>query len=152
MVKDLFETLLEETGNTLQIANLHPDRNNSCLIKLTNGVSVQLELDPYQQSIVMGSDLGGLPTGRYRENVFREALKTNGVNETHHGILAYSTKTDHMVLFETLALRDLTGEKIADALTPFSEKALKWKNALEHGEVPTLSNIRTSTGMFGLRP
>ena len=152
MVKDLFETLLEEAGQVLQIPTLHPDRNNSCLIKLMNGVSVQIEMDAYQQAIVMGSDLGGLPTGRYRENVFREALKSNGVHEIHHGILAYSSKSDHMVLFEILPLKDLNGERIADALNPFSEKAERWKNALEHGEVPTMSNIRSSTGMFGLRP
>ena len=152
MVKDIFDTLLDELGKILTISDLHPDKNHSCQIKMVNGLNIQLEMDAYQQGIIMGCDLGGLPTGRYRENVFREALKLNGSKDSKNGILAYSNKSDHLILFEHLPLHELTGEKISDALTPFSEKAFRWKEALEHGEVPVLSNVRTSAGMFGLRP
>lgn len=152
MVKEIFETLLEEAGKVLNIADLHPDRNHSCQVRLINGLTIQIEMDPYQQGVILGCDLGGLPTGKYRENVFREALKINGQKAPHHGILAYSSKSDHMVLYEVLPLKDLTGERIADEIAPFAEKALLWKEALSHGETPTLSNVRTSQGMFGLRP
>lgn len=152
MVKEIFETLLEEAGKVLNIPDLHPDKNHSCLVRLPNGLNIQIEMDPYQQGIILGCDIGGLPAGKYRENVFREALKINGQKAPHHGILAYSNKTEHMVLYELLPLKDLTGEKIADAIAPFAEKALLWKEALARGETPVLSNIRTSGGMFGLRP
>lgn len=152
MVKGIFETLLEETGKVLKIPDLHPDQNNSCLVRLPNGLNIQIEMDPYQQGIILGCDLGPIPSGKYRENVFREALKINGQKAPHHGVLSFSNKTEHMVLYELLPLKDLTGEKIADAITPFSEKALLWKEALAKGETPVLSNVRTSTGMFGLRP
>ena len=153
MVKDVFDTLLEEVGRSLEIPDLHPDSHHSCLIKLINGVSVQIEMDSQLQFITLGSDLGSLPTGKYRENVFREALKTNAQSGgVLHGVLAFSNKTDHLVLFKQMPMQDLTGEKIADEIAPFSEKALHWKNALEHGEVPVVSNIHTSAGMFGLRP
>lgn len=152
MVKDIFETLLEELGKTMQINDLHPDRNHSCLIKFPNGVQVQIEMDPFGQMIIMGADLGPIPTGRYRANFFREALKANAQPEPINGILAYSQKSEHVVIFQYLNLKDLTGERIADALAPFLEKALKWQEALAHGDVPTVSIGTASAGMFGLRP
>lgn len=152
MVKEIFETILDELGQTLQIPDLHPDRNHSCLITFPNGVAVQIEMDPYSQTIMLGSDLGSIPNGPYRVNFFRETLKANAQPDPLNGIFAYSQKTDHVVLFQYLNLRDLTGEKIADALAPFMEKALKWKEALSHGEVPSISTGTSSAGMFGLRP
>ncbi len=152
MVKALFEALLEELGKTLKISDLHPDRNNSCLISLPNKLKLQLEMDSHAQNILLGCDLGPIPPGRYRENVFKEALKSNGLSGPNHGTVAFSQKTEHIILFKYLNVKDLTGEKIADAIGPFTEKALKWKTALEHGEVPLASNLQTSSGMFGLRP
>lgn len=152
MVKEIFHTLLDELGHVMQIPDLHPDRHHSCLIRLPNGLGLQIEIDSQMQFLTIGCDLGSVPTGRYRENVFREALKANGLPTPHHGILAYSTKSDHLVLFSQLHVKELSGQKIADEIAPFSEKALLWKSALEHGEVPTTSSIHTSSGMFGLRP
>ena len=151
MVKELLESLLEELGKVIEISTLRPDQNRSCLITFPDGLQVQIELDPQGTSIIIGCDLGSAPPGRYRENVFREALKTNNLPPPHNGILAFSQKSDHLILFENLPTKDLTGEKIADALEPFNEKARKWKDALLRGDIPTVSNIRTSSGMFGLR-
>jgi hypothetical protein len=151
MVKDLFDSLLEETGHALQIPNLHADRNNTCLIQLSNGLKVQLEIEPKAQIFMIGCDLGEVPIGRYRNNLFREALRANGLPGPQAGILAYSSKTDHLVLFKALPLKELNGERIADALESFSEKALLWKQAVDNGEIPALYTNRPSAGMFGLR-
>ncbi len=151
MVKALFDNLLEELGKTIGIPTLHPDNNNSCLITFPNGLQMQLEMDSQALNILLGCDLGSIPQGRYRENVFREALKNNGLPAAR-AILAFSEKTEHMVLFEYINTKDLTGEKIADEIAPFTEKALQWKSALEHGDIPSSSNVYTSSGMFGLRP
>lgn len=154
MVKDLYGTLLEELGRAMQIPDLHPDRNNACQIRLKNGLQIQVEINPKNNMLLLGCDLGDIPQGRYRVDLFREALKANGMPYPQHGILSYSNKTDHLILYEFLSLQDLTGDKIADALTPFTEKALIWKNAMANNEVPvvTFAGSRPSMGMFGLRP
>lgn len=154
MVKDLYGSLLEELGRALQITDLHPDRNNSCLIRLKNGLQLQVEIHPKTESLLLGCDLGDLPPGRFRVDLFREALRANGLPYPQHGILAYSQKSDHLILFEFLPLKDLTGDKIADEVTPFAEKALLWKNGIANNEVPvvTFAGARPSMGMFGLRP
>lgn len=155
MVTDLFGSLLQELGKILEIPDLHPDRNNSCLIKLKSGLSIQLEFDRSGQFLILGSDLGTVPPGRYRENLFREALKANDLPYPNHGTLAYSKKSDHLIIFEKMAAADMTGEKIAAEIMPFSEKALVWKEALQKGDVPIINqgySSQKSAGMFGLKP
>lgn len=151
MVKNLFEALLDEVGHSLKINDLHPDRNHTCLISMPNGIKVQLEMHSRSQEFVIGADLGQIPPGRYRENLFLEALRANGM-ANHVGVLAYSAKTDHLILFQTIHLKDLTGERIASDMTPFLEKAQLWKEAMEKGEIPVVATMKTSMGMFGLRP
>jgi hypothetical protein len=152
MVKELFESLLDELGTVMDIPDLHPDRNHTCLITFPNKLDIQIEMESHGRNIVIGTELGNIPAGRYRENIFREALKINGTQPPLHGVLSYSNKSRSLVLFEKLPTKDLTGEKIADALTLFSEKALSWKEALIKGEVPTLVSTRSSGGIFGLHP
>lgn len=155
MVANLFETLLQELGRTevIPIQDLHPDRNNSCLIRLKGGLEIQIELDGRQERLIIGCDLGAVSTGRYREEVFREALKANGLPYPRWGDFAYSQKSDHLILFQKMHTRDLTGEKVADFLTHFLEKAFQWRDALQRNEVPVVAGFGTTRpmGMFGLR-
>lgn len=154
MVTDLFGTLLQELGKALSV-ELRPDEHNSCLIRFRGGLEIQIELDQQGQALLVGTDLGVVPPGRYRENLFTEALKANGMPPPRHGIFAYSRQSDHLVLFEKFSLVNLTGDKVADFLTPFMEKAKGWKEAISKNEVPVVSTTFTShapTGMFGLRP
>lgn len=152
MVKNYLEILLSEIGKALKIPDLHPDRNNSCLVNMPEGIKIQLEQNPRTDEFIIGADLGQVPPGRYREDLFREALKANGMPFPQHGILAYSAKTDHLILYETFRQRDLTGDRIADELSPFIEKAKKWRESMEKGEVPVVGMMKSSFGMFGLRP
>jgi len=153
MVTDLVGTLLEELGRSLKIANLHPDSNNSCMIRLESGLIIQIELDKGAQFILVGADLGTVPPGKYRENLFREALKTNDLPHPNHGILCYSKKSDHLILYQKIFLKDLNGEKIAAEITPFSEKAYTWSEAIMRNDIPAVNQSFTSQkpgGMFGL--
>jgi hypothetical protein len=155
MVTDFLGVMLQEMGTNLEIPDLHPDRNNTCQIRLKSGLDIQIELDKSGQFIVLGADLGTVPPGKYRENLFREALKANDMPYPNHGTLAYSKKSDHLVLFERMNIKDLNGEKVAVEITPFSEKALIWKDALQRGDIPPLNQsymAQSSGGMFGLRP
>lgn len=151
MVRDLFSNILAEIGEALKIPELHPDQSNSCLINLESGLSIQIEIDKKGDSLLIGSELGMIHQGRYRENVFREALKTNGMQHPLYGIIAYSKKADKIVIFEKIPLKDYNIEKFMAMLPPFLEKAKKWKDALARGDVPIVSYVPISSGMFGLR-
>ncbi|MEI8366608.1 MAG: CesT family type III secretion system chaperone [Parachlamydiaceae bacterium] len=155
MVSDLLGTLLQELGHALGIENLHPDENNTCLIQLQNGQQIQIEMDKAGEFVLIGSVLGTVPPGRYRENLLKEALKANGMPHPIHGVLCFSTKTDHLIMFQKISLRDLRGEKIAAEITPFLDKAAIWWDAVKAGVVPLLNQHegggRSAGGMFGLR-
>lgn len=152
MVSNLYEGLLQELGKVLGLA-LVPDANNSCLVRLPNGLEVQFELDQTGDRFIMGTDLGAMPSGRYRELMFREALKANGMPAPRPGILAYSKSADRLILFRWLLARELNGEKIAFLLGPFSEKALEWREAIRQGDVPQFQATASSgpSRMFGIR-
>lgn len=155
MIANLFESILQELGRTevIPIKDLHPDSRNSCLIRLKGGLEIQIEMDKKGDFLLIGCDLGSAATGKYREDVFREALKANGLPEPRWGDFAYSQQTDHLILFHRLHTKDLTGEKVADYLSHFLEKAFLWRDALSHNDVPIVSGMHTSRplGMFGLR-
>jgi hypothetical protein len=155
MVSGLYETLLTEVGGILGVS-LFPDSNNSCLVKLISGLEVQLEMDAQGRSFIIGIDLGPVPPGMYRQTLFREALRANGMPYPRNGVLAYSQKSGHVILYETMSPQDLNGERIIFRLLPLSEKALKWKEAIEHGEVPIVEVSARSNagsfGMFGMKP
>lgn len=153
MVTDLFGAILQELSHSLKIENLSPDSNNSCLLRLESGLIIQLELDRRGEFLILGADLGTTPPGKYRENLFKEALKANDLPHPNHGILCYSKKSDHLVLYEKIHLKDLNGEKIAAEITPFAEKAFTWSEALMRNEIPAVNQAFTSHkpgGMFGL--
>ncbi len=156
MVTDMFGTLLQELGQSFGNIQLRPDQNNSCLIRLKEGISIQLELDRACQFLILGCTLGTLIPGKYRENIFHEALKANDMPYPLHGILGFSQKTGNLALFEKINVRDLNGEKIAAEIIPFVEKAIVWSEALIRNEIPAISQAYTSErgggGMFGLKP
>lgn len=154
MVTDFFGSLLQDLSQALQIPGLHPDANNTCLIKFKDGLLVQLEVDRGGQFIILGSDLGPVPVGRYRENLFFEALKSNALPPPRYGTFAYSKQADRLILFKMFSLNTVSAEKIADFLTLFLEKARTWKEAIARNDIPVVSSATTprSTGMFGLRP
>lgn len=154
MVTDFFGSLLQDLGKVLNIPNLHPDTNNSCLVKFKGGVTVQFEIDREGQYFIIGTDLGVIPIGRYRENIFTEALRANALPGTRHGIFAYSKQKDHLVLFEMMPIKDLHVQKVADFLTPFLAKATAWKEAITRGEIPVLPSSdagRKSSNIFGIK-
>lgn len=155
MVKDLFASILEELGSIFKLT-LSPDKNNACLIKYKTGSNLHMELDSGGEKIIVISDLGTPPLGRFRENLFREALKSNGLPPPKNGVFAYAKRSDSLVLYSTVAIADLTGQKLADFLAPFMQKADLWRTSIQRNEVPSFLGNELSfgtggTGMFGLR-
>lgn len=149
MITDLFSTLLEELGSQLKIKDLKPDDNHSCLIKFPTGLEIQLEPDVSEQFLVVGTKLGAIPQGRYRDNVFKEALKANGMEYPRYGNFAFSKKSEQLIMFQNLPFKELNGVKLFDFLKPFTEKAFHWKESIARGEVPAhLAIYSTTAGMF----
>lgn len=156
MVTTQLGTILQELGKSqiIPILDLHPDRNNSCLIRIKGGLEIQLEFDRTGQNLIVGCDLGPIPPGRYRENMFREALKSNGLPHPLYGIFAYSKQTDHLIMYDLINGKDLTGDKVGDFLMKFIDKLIVWRNAIDGSSIPTISSIKSSKlgGLFGLKP
>jgi hypothetical protein len=153
MVTSELGVLLDELGRAINIPNLRPDSQETCLIRLKNGAEVQLEIDRSGNSLLMGMDIGEVPLGRFRQDIFEAALKAN--KDSHRqGIFAWSTKTEHLVLFTYLSLKDLNGLKISDHLGPFAEKARLWKDSISRNEIPTAAGgvVSSKRGIFGLMP
>lgn len=155
MVAQIFESLLQEVGQSLGGLTLKPDENNSCLINLPTGISIQMDLDPSSEFFIVGADIGSIPLGKYRGEVFCQALKANDTPFPRNGIFAYSKQNDHLILFEKLSVIELTGEKILSFLVPLSKKALIWKLAIAQGEVPVIESKQEAGqslgGLFGLK-
>lgn len=153
MVAGLYESILKEFSQSLQIETLEPDENNTCLIRFANGVEVYLELDKEGENLIIGCNLGEVSVGRYRENLFRLALASNALPFPRYGTFAYSNQSNSLVLFETILAKDLHGDQVAEFIAPFVQKALLWKQAIEKNDIPTVSLPSTggSSGMFGLK-
>lgn len=150
-----FEDVIRELSMIMQV-DLRPDSHQACLITFPEDeLGVQIDLDTHADKIVVGTQLGRINPGSYREHIFRTAMRVNGTSETPRGVLAFSEKNDTLVLFQFLKLAGLNGEKLHDFLQLFREHAKIWKKALSTGDIPTIqeeSGGRRESGLFGLRP
>lgn len=145
--------LLAELGKSslLSLGSLQLNKQNTCLIPLPSGLDVQLEMDKYEKYLIVGCVLGEVQRGKYRLALFREALKANGMPLPRYGTLAFSSKTEKLVLHDYLDMRELTGEKIAEYLVPFLEKAKIWQEAIAGNNIPVIgSSSESSSGKLGI--
>src|SRR5438477_9435360 len=126
MIGDKWANILEELGKMLKLP-LKPDKSNCCVLAFKNGSSLQMEMDQRGEYVILATDLGELSQGRYRENILREALKANGLPAPQCGIFAYGKKTEALLLCDQLSIDELTGERLAEYLAPFMQKADIWK-------------------------
>ncbi len=155
MATDIFGSLLEEFSTQLDI-KLTPSDHNTCAIKTISGVVIQLEIDKSNLYMNMVCRLPDVPpSSGYRQNLFYEALKYNGLPPPHHAILAYSTPAGKMIIFVQLKLDNLNGEKMVTAFNRLLDKAQIWYDAITKGEVPSADGVsagQPAANPFGLRP
>lgn len=149
-----FEDLIRELSFQMEVT-LHPDTHQSCLIAFPqDNLSIQIDLDMNADHVIVGTQLGRITPGAFREKIFIQAMRANGTSLIPKGILAFSEKNDSLVLYQFLNLNYLNGEKLYNFLQLFKEHAKVWKNALSTGDIPAIheeNNTRESR-MFGLRP
>lgn len=153
MVTGTLGILLDELGTSLGVPNLHPDEHDSCLLQVKEGIKIQIELDTSGQLVILGIDLGPVPSGKDYIDFFIAALKANNVPFPRHGVFAFSDTTKHLILFEELPVQNLRGERIATEISFLVEKALVWQDALARRVVPQIhhqTKTSQSGGLFGL--
>jgi hypothetical protein len=149
-----FEELIRQLSFLMEV-NLHPDSHQSCLISFPQDeISIQIDLDVNADKILIGTQLGRITPGAYRERIFTQALRANGLAHSPYGILAFSEKNDTMVLYQFFTLEKMNGEKLHAYLQEFREQAKLWKKALSTGDIPTIEEQVPSkgSGMFGMKP
>lgn len=143
-----FEDLIRELGNVMEVS-LHVDAHQSCLLHFpTKNVSVQIDLDTRGDRILIGTQLGQVPPGTYREQMLFKAMQINGRLLIPHGILAYSEKNDALILFQFLLLPALNGVKIHHFLQGFTNHARVWNEAIQRGEIPFFEDDQSASNPY----
>jgi hypothetical protein len=142
MIMALFESLLKEFKAVFP-CELEPDENNSCLIVLGNGLRVQIELK--RSDLLVTCQIATLPIGRYRDNLFLEALKHNETFPPSAGMFGFSGRTHTLYLFLKLDPDLVTTAKLATILPPFITIAGEWTEAIKQGKTPSVSQKATTT-------
>lgn len=151
MVTSQFGTILKEMEPFFNCP-LEPDSNNSCLITMGIGISIQLELDKYGL-LLIGCRLGILPMSRYRDNLIQLALKCNHLDNPSQGIFGFSQKSNQLILFTRLDPASYSTSRILTLLPSFLAKAKKWQDAIAKGETPSIEEEKSAnkpSGIFGL--
>jgi len=128
---DRFEEFLKELGRQIDVP-LHPDTRRICRINVNQALHVQLEYDEGKERVLFATFLCDIPPGKFREEVFKEALKANGVFP-RAGTLGFSDRNNKMALFDSLSIHERVGEKTTAFLFSFIETARQWKEAIEGG-------------------
>ena len=141
---DKFAIVLADLGSLVDVP-LHPDHNRSCSINVNNVMHLQLQEEENKERILLAAFFGELPPGKFREILLKETLKENNLFP-RIGTFAYSPRNNQMVFFTYAALPTLTGDKLADVLELFLDRAFSWKTALETGQIPSRGANLQKTG------
>ncbi len=156
MLTNEFELILDELGKAFGVPHLTPDDNlkTTCEFQVYGDIIIQIEPDKNPDYLLIATILGDLPAGKFGEDLLEAALKVNGLPAPLNGILAYSQKNNHLLLFERFRTQNLRGEDLADFIKIFIQKAKIWKEALNNNRIPVIDEIQSSdrVGIFGLRP
>jgi len=148
---DRFEEIVKELGAIVNLP-LHLDKQGRVRLNVNQLFSVQLEFEPDKERILIASFLCEMPPGKFRENLFKECLKTNFFVPTI-GILGLSQRNNQLVLFDYLPIQKLTGQKLADFLTIFFQKADLWRTAVQTGVLTPITQVKSQNpSLFDLKP
>lgn len=148
-MKDKFQQLLVELSHTLNLP-LQPDKVGACSLLVPPELVIQIQLDVMQENLFFFSKIIDVLPGKFRENVLREALKTNAMADPRAGVLAYFVPTNHLILFQRYPLFILNGESLAGLFGRFLEMAQSWCAAIKNGQsAPSPQN--TQSIPFGIK-
>ena len=106
---------------------------------------IQLEMDNEGDCIIVSIVLGKIPSGRYREDVLEQGLRSNGFPPPYFGILGYSLSEDILVLHRKFHASKLSKKLVMDSIPAFIQMAEEWTRALGASSVPIASKPDPST-------
>jgi Tir chaperone family protein CesT len=141
---DHFAILLADLGALIQVS-LHPDHKRSCNLSINGELHIQLKEDENKDRILVATFLAEIPPGKFRENILKETLKENNLFP-RTGTFSYSERNNQLALFSFVHLEGLKGDKMADFLEVFLEKAFSWRTALQTGQLPQRGHTLQKTG------
>jgi len=131
-----FDRVLSELQKVLGIP-LHIDETGACSILLNDLITLQLEIDPGENYLIIGSYLIEILPGRFREMVLKAALKANYGKEKGIGSFSYIPKTGQLFLFESIPLSFVEPEQFFPYFHQLANKAAIWKGSLVKGVIPS---------------
>jgi hypothetical protein len=145
-----FDYILKELGHSLKMS-LKPDENNACRISFDSQLSMQLEMDQESRMLLIVCEVGEVPPGKFREELFRSALIENGKPLPRYGDLSFSSKNNTLVIYQFIAPDMIDFDEFLEFFTLFGEKAHDWKDGLETGQLPTVAEVSGEgpAAMFG---
>lgn len=160
MISDRYSTLLSDLSKAFHVP-LSPNLQNACAITLKDNLTLVIEPDSLSENLIIVIDIGSPQSGVYRQNIFKEALKANGLPPPKNGIFAYSSKKDSLLLCEQVSLENISIPQLLSLFKTLTQKARVWKSAIEKTEIPsylstelTFGSDHTSStkakGIFGL--
>lgn len=129
---DRFAAILYDLGKEIGV-DLYPDEKRICQLNFEEKLHLQIQYDEAKEQITLVSFLAEVPAGKYRETVFKEALKSNA-EYPRVGTLAYSGRNNQLTLFAYFSGREHSMEKLFLLLKAFIEKGIAWKEAIEQGK------------------
>lgn len=156
MSVDVYQRLLEELAEAfnLETKGRELGATPSCAVTMDNATQIQVEIANDQEHVLLATEIGEVPPGRFRQDFFKAALISNGKGQNKNGVLSYTDEPEQLFLFKYVPLERLTGAELATIIIPFSQKATIWKEALESGNIPQVTADQNSAGpgtMFGIR-
>lgn len=126
---DRFSQILYDLGKEMN-TDLYPDQHRLCQLNWQDQLHIQLEYEEAKERLLIGTFLCDVPPGKFREKIFREALKSNAAFP-RIGTLAYSDRNNKLTLFEYVYADNLRSDKLFQLLQQFINKAHQWKEAIE---------------------
>ena len=150
-----FASLLKEIGEKIGISNLESTQNNNITLTLKGKNDVVLQQHKTEPYLIISFEITEIPAGRYRENILREGMKFNGLNQAHEGIFGFSKKAQKLFLFDMLPMNEISADQVNSIMHSLSERVTLWKDTTSRGDIPNIGTTVQSQfggGIFGMRP
>lgn len=145
---DRFSQILYDLSKEVG-SDLYPDHNRLCQLNWQDLLLIQLEFEEAKERLLIGAFICDVPPGKFREKIFREALRSNA-QFPHIGTLAYSDRNNKLTLFEYVYPDNFRSDKLFQLLQQFISKASQWKEAIEKNRpLPGISEKSKDDSIFG---
>jgi len=152
-VIEFFAEILQKLGEELGTP-LNVDKNGACLLVYKRILKVQIQNYPEKEELLLGAFLGEIVPGKFRENVFKEALKTNSLFP-NQGAFSYVKRSNELILSHLVPYEGLTSSHLSKILLELIEKANLWYSSIQSGSLHLVAQDvrpeRSDRPMFGIR-